>query len=843
VPLIASCLVLGVESIASQAAMTPSASRDMATATAGARYRAGWLTRLFLGGTYRDLWATPIQVSVVDLRRFAGGLTPTKVGGGNQTKSLRFEGGDGSEYVFRLVDKDKVTVPNGYEHSLLGVVARDQVSAHHPSGAVVADEILRAAGVLHATPFLAVLPDDSLLGEFRQEFAGRLGMLEPYPTAADDAPGFADAHEIIDSDELRIRLDRGPMFPIDTRAYLTARLTDMLLGDWDRHAGNWRWAALGPNAKDPWVPISRDRDKAFITYGGIVAAAGRFVPHLMTFRGRYPSIRGLTKNSLELDRRLLSDLEKTEWDSIAAALSAMITDEVIDAAVDRMPKEYQHTGPDLAAAMKERRDRIPEIATRFYAMLAAGPDIHATDAADQATVTRLPDGSVDVRLRSASDVPWFRRRFQPSETDEIRLYLHGGDDRAVVVGDAPTSLRVRIIGGNGANTLIDSSRVGGRRDQARFTDAGSVSKVRYGPDSAWGRRPWIESDQGLVPPGRDRGTAVGPVIGVSLPGDLGLLFRVGVRRSRYGFRVSPYAEREMLIAEYVTGERAWRLTGSADFRGQRTPFHLVGQARMSEFEVTRFHGLGNASLELTPNSSRVSQRQWSIHPAMAWSLGRRSELTFGPVLQFSTIDSLAGTFLSTSRPYGFGHFGQLGLRLGVSVDRRDLSQDPRKGILLELRAAWYPGAWDVKTAFGGLDAGARAYLTIPVPLRPILVLRSAARKRFGEFPFHESAFVGGSGSVRVFDRQRYAGDASVDGTVELQVPLGRVILLLPLNLGVYGFGDAGRVYLRGRSTGGWHTGTGIGISIGIPHPAPAFSVELGNGAGRSLFRLRSRVDF
>ena len=62
------------------------------TVVAGAHYRAGWFHRLMLGAHYRDLWATPLEVEVLDLSRFAGGLTPSRCGGRRQTKVLRFSG-------------------------------------------------------------------------------------------------------------------------------------------------------------------------------------------------------------------------------------------------------------------------------------------------------------------------------------------------------------------------------------------------------------------------------------------------------------------------------------------------------------------------------------------------------------------------------------------------------------------------------------------------------------------------------------------------------------------------------------------------------------------------------
>jgi hypothetical protein len=165
---------------------------------------------VFLGSNYRDLWATPITVPVLDLHTFAGGLRPTKTGGSTQTRSLRFKAATGSEFVFRLVDKDGLNLPAGYDHTIVERFARGQVSALHPAGAEVADVLLTQAGVLHPTPILAVMPDDPLLGKFRKDFAGQLGMIEPYPNVPDESEGFDGAIEIIDSDSLQVLLDRDP---------------------------------------------------------------------------------------------------------------------------------------------------------------------------------------------------------------------------------------------------------------------------------------------------------------------------------------------------------------------------------------------------------------------------------------------------------------------------------------------------------------------------------------------------------------------------------------------------------------------------------------------------------
>src|SRR5439155_10540838 len=94
-------------SLAGQAAgaTEPTALRPV-TMTAGAQYGAGFLHRWLLGAHHRDLWTTPLEVPLLDLDTFAGGLTVLRRGGGAETKSLRLQGVDGHEYAFRSVDKD-----------------------------------------------------------------------------------------------------------------------------------------------------------------------------------------------------------------------------------------------------------------------------------------------------------------------------------------------------------------------------------------------------------------------------------------------------------------------------------------------------------------------------------------------------------------------------------------------------------------------------------------------------------------------------------------------------------------------------------------------------------------
>jgi hypothetical protein len=638
---------------------------------------------------------------------------------------------------------------------------------------------------------------------------------------------------------------------------------------------------------DALEPIPRDRDHAFGALGGLLLGlAGLVSPDAAGFDGSYPSMRRLTRGSLEFDRRLLSGLEKPVWDSVALALTRRITDASIDAAVQAMPVEYQALAPQLAPTLRRRRDALPDVANRFYGLLASVVDIHATDAADRATVTR-DDRFVDVRLESGNGTPHFRRRFDSRETHEIRLYLHGGDDSAIVMGHVTQSIPVRIIGGNGVNQLIDSSTVGGRRDPTHRSDgvtmtdgrdgpdadvnpkpmgsergtrrsptaahgigpdlvaadhgttrfiksvAGreqrapthgsggiAVTDVSYGPDTLFNRRPLVSEFGKLVPQGPDHGGRLTPIIGLSVDRDLGFVPRLGMTRYRYGFGHHPYASRVGLEGAYSFRVDGWQVAFTADKRREDSPVHFAALARMSQLALLNFHGLGNSTPESPTDFFAVRQRQWLLHPAVALALAPGTDLSFGPVIQYSVTDTAPGHFVSSTQPYGFGRagrFGEAGLRLSLHGDN-PASASPHqayRGILFDLTGSFFPAVWDVRHAFGAISAAATAYFTVPIPTHPQLAVRGGGKKVFGDAPFQEAAFIGGHGTVRMLDPQRYAGDASLYAGAELRIPVARFSILLPLSVGLLATEDVGRVYVGGESSDGWHSAFGGGVWVAI----------------------------
>jgi hypothetical protein len=827
---------------------------DSVVVVPGDIYAAGGFHRWLLGNNYRDEWTTPITVPVLDLKSFHGGLVPTKEGGGMQAKSLRFVAPDSSEFVFRQVRKTNLSLSDEYKHTIIWYIFRDEGSASHPTGAIAAAPMLTVAGVFHPSPGLYYMPDDPLLGEFRKDFGGILGMVEEYPSVPKKGKAFVDADKIIDSEELLDAINKDSDNQIDARDFLTARLVDLLLGDNDRHPDQWRWARLGKKDNAQWEPIPRDRDKVFVSYEGVVLSLARVVvPALVRFDAKYPNPTALFINAGEFDRRLLGSLDRAVWDSVATSLTQRITDPVIDRAVQAMPPEYAKGSREIAAKLKVRRDRLRGVADRYYHELWRVADIHGSDSDDQATVVRAGEGIVDVRIQSGKGDPYFARRFNADETTEIRIYLHGGNDRATVEGGVRKSIPVRIIGGNGTNSFRDLSTVGGKRNPTRFYDAGTVEGLKYAKDTVdekrnlddafnhrFNRRPWIRAYGTLIPPQKDNGSTMRYEPSVHSQRGIGIYPTIGVTRYGYGFRTVPYSTMAHADFSYGTGSGRVRVRTALDKRFEGSDVHIPVTAHMSQFEIVQFHGFGNDVPDLRGRFYDVRQRQWQIFPAIGKSFSPVSDISLGPIVRYTKTDSLVNRFITQQRPYGFTQFGQAGLRLRMHLDSRYVPDTLKPRFLVDVTGSAYPGIWDAVERYESADAWAAAFFTLPVAKKPVLALRAGGKKLWGSFPYFDAAFLGGSETFRTEEKQRYAGDASLYGTTELRVPLAKFPFILPLDVGAIGFVDAGRVYLNGDSPGGWHTAAGGGFWVGYLNPGTSFNVLFTNNRDR---RVTTNIGF
>lgn len=799
---------------------------------AGQQFEAGGFHRMLWGANYRELWTSPVELPVLDLGTFAGGLKVVRRIGHGQTQALALAGANGVAFTFRPLVKDPIgLLPVELRETLAGRVVRDQMSSQHPAGHVVVPGLLEAAGILHNTPQIVIMPDDPALGEFREDFKGLAGDLEEFT----GQKGFAGAIEIIDGEEMWKRLDASPVTRVDSRAYLRARLVDHMIGDWDRHREQWRWAKLP--GKQGWQPIPEDRDQAFVRFQGLAISFLRpQLPLLVDFQTRYASLHGLTFDSWDVDRRLLADLEAPAYDEVASDVQSKLSDAVIEGAVRRMPKAwFDKVGAETIAALKTRRQGLAAHARRFYAFFAGQVDVRASEQDDVVEVERQAGGDAVVRIALASEpaAPYYQRRFRRPETGEVRLYLLAGNDRVVSRGPRG-GVTVRVIGGAGADQ-VDDAAVGG----LRVSGSEGQDRVQNGPGTAWDRKPYAApppNARGAWIPPRDWGRrTLFPLTRLTASVDLGVILTSGFQTTGYGFRKDPWADKQALRFSYATRVSEFRGEYEGRFRPENSKLELGLLARASGFEIVRFYGFGNQTPSLGGDSfHRVHQNQYTLAPSLTFSLGRRASLELGPVLKHVVTEAEPGTLIGTVLPLGVEDTTQLGGAAVLGVSTTDHGGLPTRGLTLQAAGSAYPALAGLEDAFGEVHGEANAWLTAGVTLR----LRAGGKRVFGRRPFYESAFLGGSASLRGLRAQRYAGDGMVFGNAELFLPLAKAFLFVPGQIGLLGLSDVGRVYLEGEDSNRWHKGFGGGLYFASPNRNNLLGVIVARAEGRTGYYLR-----
>ena len=577
------------------------------------------------------------------------------------------------------------------------------------------------------------------------------------------------------------------------------------------------------------MALPEDRDQAFANFSGAVMGLARTAqPKLVEWQDDYGNLKGLLVQGREVDNWLLTGLERAAFEETARELSGKLTDAVIEEAVRRLPPEwYALGGAELVRDLRKRRDLLPKAAAGFYERLSRWVDVQGTDRDDLARLTREEDGSAVLELSVAGEggapaAPYFRRRFRPSETKEVRVYLYGGNDRFVSTGPRG-GVAVRVSGGQGRESLDDAGSGG-----TRFYDV-EKGEVKEGPGTSLTTREWTRVPYKKETPWMEKQdfgslTPFQPLIWWEP--DPGIVLSLGATHYRYGFRKQPYSSMQRVAVEYKTKRKAGGASYTADFRWSRPGFATFVEAYADGAENYNYYGAGNESPTVSDEFNEADQEVFYAFPSLLAYENQRRTFWFalGPEAKFARNKAADETLVATEQPYGFGDFGQVGGRLRLEADTRGRflaglgaagfapgSKRSDTGLKAELEGRIYGKGWDVEETFG-LASGAVTGYWQPAD-RLTLAARVGGQKIWGRYPWHESAFLGGSDTVRGYDRNRFAGDASAYANAQVMVNLFNLNLILPLRMGVLGLVDSGRVWVAGESSDQWHSSAGGGIFL------------------------------
>lgn len=439
-------LFTGVISSAQPPQFSPSRFPDSATAIASLQYRQPSLLRkLLMGENYRKEWATPVRLPVLDV--VAKGLRIKELGGGKQTRSLKFLDRNGAEWALRSVDKDvRPAVPKLIRNPFTVAVVQDMVSAANPYAPMTVPTLAKAVGVQSAPPTFYFVPDDTALGPYREIFANTVCLLEKRDLLGEV--------ETVGTENMLKAVLENHKAGIDQEAYLNARLLDMLIADWDRHYDQWKWAPVDKKGRTKYLALPKDRDQTyFYSQGWLLKAIRIFgMDFSVGYTDKTSNLIKLNAVARTLDDLLLNGLSRGDWQRIATQFQQQLPDDLLRSAVQKMPPQiYALHGDAITEKLLQRKRTIAEDVMAYFRSLAKKVTVYGTDKAERFFLSGNRDSVLLTVTGSDQKTPFYRRTFYASETKKVILLGLDGNDVFESEKGLETSIHFKVDGGKGKN--------------------------------------------------------------------------------------------------------------------------------------------------------------------------------------------------------------------------------------------------------------------------------------------------------------------------------------------------------------------------------------------------------
>lgn len=824
-------------------------------------------SKFLWGERYRKYFSTKVKAPTVRLDTLYGGLLPVRKGGGNQSKSLRLEDKDGTQYVMRalrkeaeqylqaLIFKDQY-IEGQFKDTATEDLLLDVFAGSHPYAPFVIGDLSSAVGIYHTNPKLFYVPKQNTLGHYNTEFGDELYMIEEHTSEGhSDLASFGYQNELLSTDDMMDELHEDGDNIVDEAAYIRARLFDMLIGDWDRHQDQWRWIEFKENGRKVYRPMPRDRDQAFskMADGFLLGLAVKIIPAaklLRVYSDDLVDVKSVNVEPYPLDMELIQQSDRKVWDAQVKAIQEGITDAVIEQAFLNMPVEVRDTSvEDIKSKLKARRTNLGLISDRYYNLVNKFAVIKGTDKDDWYDIERLPNGQTKVsayRIKNGKKADKFHERiYSCDDTKEIWIYALDDDDVFHVFGKGDREIKMRLIGGQNNDTydIQEGKRV-------TFYDYKSKKNTVI---TNKGHKKFTDDYETNVydyTKLKNNTNQIIPIVGAN-PDD-GL--KIGVLNTTifYGFERNPFTARHTIGASYYFATNGFDLNYSGEFANifQGVNFEIDINLNSPNYAVN-FFGFGNESIN--PNAedddqfdldyNRVKIRTFKAIPSLVWRNNQETSIfKLGVIYESNNVDRTNGRFIDQTNEIPNTVFEKqnfYGIDAGYHFENKDDTAFPTLGMQFGMRGG-YKSNIDTRKGFGylmpelGFD-----YKLIPSGQLVLATIFRAQINIGDDFEFYQGATLGANNGLRGYRNERFTGKRSFVQSTDIRWSFTDLKTgVLPISLGLYGGVDYGRIWINNDNSQRWNNSFGGGLFVNMAKLLTAnISVFNSNDGLRLAFRI------
>lgn len=826
--------------------------RDSVVISASDKYKTNTgFRRVFLGNNYRQEWGTPVTMKEFNINKEKGGFTIKSLGGGKQTKSLQLVDKNKVEWALRSVDKDpeKALSPN-LRNTLAQGIVQDMISASHPYAPLVVKELAIATGVITPDPEFFFVPNDPALGQYQSIFANTVAMLEN--RSAGD--GFVDTKS---TGKIVNKMLEDNEHHVDQEKVLNARLLDMLIGDFDRHADQWKWGTSDTGKGKLYYPVPRDRDQAFFNSDGLLLRilSKKQMPFLQGFKTRIRDINGLNYVARDFDRFFMNNLDEATWEKITTHFQQQLTDEVIDQAVTKFPAAIAALDAKVVAEkLKSRRNHLLKDAIKYYRFISREVSVTGSNKPEYFHIKKSAGGlQLTVYKKNGetdSATVMYNRVFDEKVTKEINLYGLNGDDKFEIDEEVSTKIKVRIIGGKGNDTFNLKGNVRNFvYDLSSEKNAGiSLRKTR----KEYSTNPAVNA---YKTSGYEYTKKRFPQIDLGYNAEDKLLVGLGFARRTYGFRKAPFATDQKLVTLYAPHEGAYQIKYDGIFNQLIFKKDLVINSQFVDPTLNNFFGFGNESVfdkNKPQEFYRVRYKYFETDVLIRKRFNDVVQFSIGPTYyhywsRFNDNDkrilgnpALIGS--DSASIYGKKQFFGGKAKLDISYINNELI--PTRGITWFTEFSSLRGFNDNTHALTKLTSDMAIYASIKDPGNLAAVLRFGGGHIFSkQFEYFQALDLGADNFLRGYRKQRFSGSSIAYASAEMRIKLFRsASYLLPGDVGLLGFYDVGKVWQRGETSKKWHGDYGTGLYY-VPYNLVMVSFTMAFSPEDNLFNFSLGTKF
>lgn len=784
----------------------------------------------FWGDHFRSLYSKEIEAPVLYLDELPNNVKPISEGGGTQSRSLRLIDDNENEYTLRALRKSALrflqtnAINNHYvEDYLDGTVAErylmDFYTTAHPYAQFAMNDLSEALNVLHANPKIYYVPKQKGLGIYNEDYGNALFMLEEH--AGDENKNFetfGNPDDIISTSDLRLELMETKDSYVDEPSFIRARLFDMLVGNWDRHQDQWRWAQFKTeDGKKRYEAIPRDWDQAFPKYDGTIIGLLKFTFPLLRKMESYDAdvknVKWFNLSGYPLDKTFIKTANWNDWKKQVDFIQENLSDEAIASAFNTLPEVAQDQSiEEIKKNLQSRRDGLQIIAKSYYDYLNNFEVILGTEDDDEVVITRKSNGETNISISHDSVI--FNNTYSAKQTEEIWIYGLDGKDTFTVEGEGDDFIDIRIIGGKKNDTYnFKTTR------KVKLYDFKSKNNTIINPKS----KKWLTDSYDINTYDYQKRKYTENVVfpSIGFDGDTG--FRIGLkdRFTTYGLANNPFKSQHTIGAEYFFATNGYAIDYNAEFAHVFYDWNFGFDARYASPNFTmNYFGEGNESQynsDLDRDFNRVRIRQWNISPYLIHKNMGSSFYVKSSLESFDVSNDderLVGQVFTEDNDV-YDQQLYLSSEVGYGYKNQNDPAFPNRAMAADIATGY-------KSNINGYDnsfAYIKPSVSLTYPLHPsgiaVIATKIAGEAILGDnYEFYHGAVLGGNTSLRAYRNERFNGKSIFYQSTDLRVGVTRFRTnFIPIQMGVSAGFDYGRIWSNNDNSSKWHNDYGGSVWI------------------------------